>query len=125
LFIKYRSTLDISWCRNNPTSKVFVYLGEKEEYYDNHAAIRNSFDTSEINSLSFLSSKNYDCGPIRTLGDIADFFNIDIKDYPETPIYKTSNGVSLSFKSLNREEKAYPCGFRAMTIRSSKIYKIF
>lgn len=77
-----RQSFETSWCRVSQTAKVFVYLGEIEEFYDNHAAIRNSFDSSQINTFSFLSSKGYDCGPIKTLGDVAKFFNVKISDYP-------------------------------------------
>ena len=119
-FNLFSAQVEVNWCRFDPEKKVYVYLGETEEFYDNHAAIRNSFDPSEISTFSFLSSKSYDCGPIQTLGDVAEFFNVEMADYPDTPAYETSNGVNLAFKSQDPNEKAYPCGFRAMTIRSSK-----
>ena len=60
-----------------------------------------------------------------TLGDIADFFNINMSDYPEgNTFYETSNNVTLEFKSTDPDTKAYPCGFRALPIRSSTLIKL-
>ena len=108
--------MELDWCKAGDTA--YVYIGEKEEFFDNHAAIRNSFNPDQISTFSFLSAKSYDCGPIKTFGDIADFFNVNIEDYMGNETFKTSNNVTLEFANNDRETEAYPCGFRALAIRS-------
>jgi len=94
-------------------------LGEKSEFFDNHAAIKLSFSPDQITTFSLLGSGDTSCGSMTTFKQFSDFLGVKIEDnLKDGNGFLSSNNVKIAFSSTDETTEAYPCGYRSIPIYS-------
>lgn len=102
--------------------EIFVYIGEKNEYLDNHEYIKNSFSEDQIESFSLLPS-DPNCENYKFVKDIIQLVPFDFRSVFAKSKLRYYYDVEFAVEE-NMDQLAYPCGLRMLSLIPSKRFLI-